>query len=423
MAARSKITVVLCLMVFGAACGADWEPEDPGDSEAMGWDPHALADGPRIVWKTNVGKGHSAVVVRGNFLYTFGNVKRGSGNRAHFDVVRCLDTETGDVVWEYSYPCKDIHFPGPRTTPTLDGEFLYTLSWQGHLFCLNARDGSVIWSRNLAEKSLARPGHWGLSGSPVVAGEVLILTAGRSGLGLNKTTGEVLWRSAPVETSLPPPVVFDSDGKRLAAIPHDETLFAVDVETGGVVWSVARDKGYFVGPTLVDGKLFMPGTDRTVLLGIDGATPQVLMESTRPKFSAYQGYAVVDGYAYGFTGNYLQCVDILTGKRAWKRRIGDHGSLSAADGKLIILEGDGTLTLAYASAKGFREISRARVLELADNRGVPQPQQNYCWTRPVLADGRIYARSNYGDLVSVDVSRKGATTKTRSENGSTTMEP
>ncbi|MCP4658103.1 MAG: PQQ-binding-like beta-propeller repeat protein [bacterium] len=414
MADRSGIAVVLCVMVFGIACGADWEPEDPGDSAAMDWNPHALSDGPEIVWKTNVGKGHSAVVVRGNYLYTMGSVKQGSGNGTYSDVVSCLDTETGDVVWQYSYPCKDIYFPGPRATPTLDGEFLYTLSWQGHLFCLSAEDGSVIWSRNLAQKSLARPGHWGLSGSPVVAGDLLILTAGLSGLGLNKTTGEVLWRSAPVETSLPTPVLFNSNGKRLAAIPHDETLYAVDVETGGVEWSFARDKDYFVGPTLVDGKLFMPGTDRTVLLGIDGGNapfvplrgnPQVLMKSSRPKFSAHQGYAVVDGYAYGFTGRFLQCVDILTGKREWKRRIGDHGSLSAADGKLIILEGDGTLTLAYASPKGFREISSAKVLELADNRGVPQPQQNHCWTRPVLADGRIYARSNYGDLVSVDVSR------------------
>lgn len=408
MADRSRIAVALGVLALGIACSADWEPEAPRHSEATDWNPHALSDGPRIIWKTNVGKGHSAVVVRGNYLYTMGNVmgnvRQGAGKGTYFDVVSCLDTETGDVVWRYSYPCKDIYFPGPRATPTLDGELLYTLSWQGHLFCLNARDGSVVWSRNLVEESLAKPGHWGLSGSPVVVGDLLILTAGKSGLALNKTTGEVIWKSEPVETSLPPPVLFDSDGKRLAAIAHDETLYAVDVETGGVEWSFARDKDDFVGPTWVDGKLFLPGPERTVLLRIDGGAPRVLMESSRPKFSGYQNYAVVDGYAYGFSGKFLQCVDVVTGKRAWKRRIGENGSLSAADGTLIILEGDGTLTLAYASPEGFREISSTKVLELAEDRGVPQPQQNHCWTRPVLAAGRIYARSNYGDLVSVDMS-------------------
>jgi hypothetical protein len=154
---RSRTAVLLGAVVF-AACGGDWQPQADGGPQAMGWDPTALAGGARIAWRTNVGKGHSAVVVRGRYLYTMGSEQRGSGKHDWFDVVRCLDAATGEVIWEYPYRCKKIYFPGPRATPALDGTLLYTLSWQGHVIAFNAEDGTVVWSRNLVADSLARPG-------------------------------------------------------------------------------------------------------------------------------------------------------------------------------------------------------------------------------------------------------------------------
>ena len=93
-----------------------------GNTEPSGWDPGALAGGPRIAWRSEVGFGHSAVVVKDDRLFTMGHTKRGEGEAAvELDVVVCLDLDTGEELWRYEYPCNDIYFSGPRATPELDG--------------------------------------------------------------------------------------------------------------------------------------------------------------------------------------------------------------------------------------------------------------------------------------------------------------
>jgi outer membrane protein assembly factor BamB len=344
------------------------------------------------------------VAVKGDHLFTMGHTKRGEGEAAvELDVVVCLHLDTGEVLWRYEYPCNDIYFSGPRATPELDGERLYTLSWEGHLLCLDAGNGKLIWSRNIVDDGFATPGHWGLSGSPVVEGEFLILTAGRSGLVLNKKTGEVIWHSEPIETSLPTPVVFGPPEKRLAVIPGEETLHAVDVKTGRVVWTVPWDPGFHLPATITDHRMFVPRLDGFTLFDLSREQPVPLGDAATVGLSAYQSHAVVDDVAYGFAGSFVQSVELTTGRRLWREDVGPHGALAVADGKLIILEGDGTLTIAAASPAGYRELSSAKVLELENNRGVPAPKRNHCWTRPVLIDGRIIVRCNHGRLVCVDM--------------------
>jgi outer membrane protein assembly factor BamB len=375
-----------------------------GNGEPSGWDPGALTGGPRIAWKTDVGFGHSSVAVMGDRLFTMGHTKRGEGEAAvELDVVVCLHLDTGEVLWRYEYPCNDIYFSGPRATPELDGKRLYTLSWEGHLLCLDAGNGELIWSRNIVDDGFATPGHWGLSGSPVVEGKLLILTAGRSGLVLNKKTGKVIWHSEPIETSLPTPVVFGPPKKRLAVIPGEETLHAVDVKTGRVVWTLPWDPEFHLPATITEHRMFVPGGDGFTLFDLSGQQPAPLGDAATVGFSAYQSHAVVGDVAYGFSGPFVQCVDLETGRRLWREEVGPHGALMVADGKLIILEGDGTLTIAAASPAGYREFSSAKVIELEDNRGVPAPKGNHCWTRPALVDGRIIVRCNHGRLVCVDM--------------------
>ncbi|MCP4663920.1 MAG: PQQ-binding-like beta-propeller repeat protein [bacterium] len=384
------------LVVLGVALAVACRPaRDSGRWRTLGWNPEALAHGPAIRWEAYVGKGHSEAVVDGNRLCTMGNRRQGEGKDAtFFDVVSCRDTATGEVIWETSYPIDDITFPGPRSTPAFDGDRLFTLSWAGHVHCFDARDGTVLWSRHLADEGLAQPGLWGLAGSPVIDGNLLILTAGRAGVAFDKTTGELVWAGEPAETSLPTPVVFDRGDRRLVALPHDETLYAVDVASGEVQWTFPRDGDFHVAPVLLDSKLVMPGHDSAVLLDVSGAEPRVLMEATGVGFSSYQHIAVFDGHAYSFSGDTLQCIDITSGRRKWEEELCDYGSLTIADALLIVLTGDGELVIAPASPDGFEEISRARVLTL----------QYYCWTRPVLANSTIYVRDTGGHLVAVDMS-------------------
>jgi outer membrane protein assembly factor BamB len=402
MQQRQKTVVIGLGLVFLAACAGGPDPDRidqavfPGEH---GWSPLALA-APDILWQTNVGPGHSAVVVDGELLYTMGSRQRGA---IFEDVVSCLETATGEVVWEYSYPCDEIYFAGPRTTPALDGKRLYTLSWQGHLHCLDAGNGSLIWSRHIVDDGLGKVGHWGLTGSPVVEGDLLIVSAGRSGAALDKLTSEVRWHSEAVETGLPTPLLFDSDDQRLAGFLHEDELLAVDVASGAVRWTHPWDGKACLPPAQVGHRLLVPGTAASTLLELGNGEPQVVWSSRQARLSEFQSWAILDGHLYGHYRHHLLCVDMATGKRRWRTEIGNNGALSAADGMLIILTGRGELVIAEASPQGYRELSRARVLSMKDNRGVPQPEQHHCWTWPVLADGRIYVRCNHGNLVSVDM--------------------
>ncbi len=402
-------TLIIIFSVISFA--ADWPcwrgPNGNGISTENGWNPKALTN-PKITWRADVGKGHSSLAVKGNYLYTMGNKMTKSGDEStYFDVVYCLDTRTGKEVWQYSYPCKNTNYPGPRTTPAIDDSHVYTLSWEGHLFCFNAKDGSVIWKRHLADESLAIRPNWGFCCSPVIDGDLLILNVGKSGIALNKKTGKVVWKSEPIQSSLPSPVLFNSNGKRLAAISNSNELYAVDVKTGEIQWSHPRDRQMDIDPIIFDNKIFIQGYRKSTLVDINGSKPKVLIEASDMRFNPFLNLVIIDGYVYGFHNernrDHLTCMDLKTGELKWKQNMGEYGALIAADSKLIILKGDGTLIIAEASPEAYTVISSARVLKMADNTGLQRPQQCHCWTIPALSDGKIYARNNFGELVCVDM--------------------
>ncbi len=350
-------------------------------------------------WKTNVGKGHSSVVVRGNRLFTMGSKTIDEDNPV--DVVTCLDVGTGGVIWTYEYACPEIHFAGPRATPIVDDNRIYTMSWDGLLHCLDAINGKLIWRRNLIDDNLAEPGHWGMSGSSVVDGNRLIVTAGESGLAVDKHSGGVIWKSEATETGLPTPMLMESGGKKLALIPGATVSHGVNVQTGAVEWSIPRDKDFHLRPTMIRDKLFMPGRSNSVLYDLSGATPKPFREVSL-RLSAYQSYAIVGHYLYGFAGADMFCIDVMTGKQMWQQRVGQHGALSECKGKLIILRGNGVLNIAEAIPDRYSELASIDVIEIGENR-VPQPDQHHCWTAPVLVDGKVFARSNHGELVCVEL--------------------
>jgi outer membrane protein assembly factor BamB len=122
---------------------------------------------------------------------------------------------------------------------------------------------------------------------------------------------------------------------------------------------------------------------------------------------AFQSWVALDGHAYGFrrtNSDELECIDLASGEVRWSQSMGDWGALTAADGKLIVIKGDGTLLIAAASPEGYTELASSRVFQLRNWRSYPDGRPNTCWTDPVLADGRIYVRTTHGELACVDVS-------------------
>ena len=394
----------LCLLavlglfaVAESAQAQDWPrwrgPDGNGISTETQWNPSALAGQPKILWKASVGTGFSSMAVRGNLLYTL-------GNENDTDTVYCLDAETGKKVWSYSYPCALGSYPGPRSTPFVDGESVYTLSQEGHLFSFNAGTGKVRWKKHLVNDFGANPPMWNFAGSPVAAGNLLLLNAGKAGLALDKNTGAKVWSSGSGPGGYSTPVLAEYGGRSAMVIFGQRAVYGVDILNGAPLWSFDWQTDSDVNaadPVAFDGKVFVASAyDRgCAVYDVSSSRPAVVWRSGVFK-THFSSFVLIDGFIYGIDGDarqqsagVLRCVEARTGKVAWSANLG-FGSLISVGGRLIVLNGTGTIIVADASASGYRELAKTSL-----------PRYQY-WTPPAFSRGRLFVRNLRGDLFSID---------------------
>lgn len=371
---------------------ADWPnwrgPEHNGISPEKGW--FKTGDDLKELWRVELGNGYSSVAVAGNRVYTMGNIQ-------NQDIVYCLDTDDGGkVVWKYSYPCKAADYPGPRSTPTLDGNRLYTFSRAGDFNCLDATSGDVVWSHALNKEQFASPPGWGFASSPLIHKNMVIVNAGQSGMAFKKSTGEPVWQSAKDGASYAVPVPFQQDGKAMVAIFAGRAIHGIDAASGAVSWSFPWKTDYDVHAAvpvpIAPGKLFISsGYNRgCALLAIERDKASALWEN-KNLCSHFSSPVFYEGDLYGVSGNVgngeVLCLDPQTGSVKWRTKDPGFGSLMIADGKLIILTENGRLIIGEARGEAFKELYRKTILG------------GTCWTMPVMANGRIYCRNHPGTLV------------------------
>jgi outer membrane protein assembly factor BamB len=403
---------------YGIADDYDWPrwrgPNGDGISMETDWNPKALIGDPNILWKADVGFGHSNVAIKDNRLCTMG-----------MGGVYCFDTDTGEEIW--LHPLDSTN--DTLATPTTDGKYVYTLDKEGILLCLKAKNGKVRWKKDLvSEYDVTRP-FYGFAASPVIEGDLLILTANTSGLVLNKKTGKKVWGSEKPPESISSfcettgvdfstPVLYEYESKRYAILSSYEGMHAVDVETGEVLWLYEwdcycrqiPDPLIFDNKVLISGMFFNEVEWGIVLLDISRKDPKVLWKSLN-LYSKISSPVLVDGYIYGCEGGpdaapcSLRCLDVKTGEIMWEEDLRLENerrpvtvSLIAADGKLIILEDDGTLHIAKATPTSYQEISSGDMLE-------GEQKMRQFWIPPVLCNGKIYCRNFAGDLICIDVSK------------------
>jgi len=176
-----------------------------GISRETGWSAAWPQEGPKQLWKANVGTGFSSIAVNNGRAYTLGNVN-------DTETIYCLDANTGKVLWKHSYACSvdpNLYEGGPNATPTVEGNTVYSFSRKGHVLALDAADGHVIWSKNIHTELGVKTPDWGFSGSPLVEGQLLIINAGPAGMALDKATGKVLWSSGKESAGYSSPVPFN----------------------------------------------------------------------------------------------------------------------------------------------------------------------------------------------------------------------
>jgi outer membrane protein assembly factor BamB len=420
------IAIVLITLIFlgsgGKEAEFDWPrwrgPNGDGISLETNWNPQALAGGPKILWKSNIGVGNSNITVQDNRLYSMG-VHRFT------PIIVCLNASTGQEIWQFAFEA-DVSINNAYSTPVTDGKFVYAQTNQGALVCLTAKDGKLRWRRDLvSEYNVTKP-YYEFAASPVIEGDLLVLTANNYGMALDKRTGDLVWMSEKPPKNVPgsstgphysTPVMYDSDEERYSLISNYEGLHSVDVATGEVLWTYPFDPVRIqkaTEPIVFDGKVFITFYNKagSVLLEIGDGTPKALWNN-KNLGSDICSPVLVDGFIYGCDGGpesgrgTFRCLDAMTGDIMWEdelRADGDVGrkmvtaSLIAADGKLIILEDDGTLHIAEVNPSSYREITSCDVLD-------GERKARMFWTHPVLCNGRIYCRNYAGDLICIDVSK------------------
>ena len=396
-----------CWLVAAPAAAADWPffrgPNNNGVSDESDWESQWPPAGPKIAWRQDVGIGASSLAVVGNRVVTMGSSKV-----ANTDTVSCLDATTGRILWQYTYPCKfdARQFEGgTASTPTISDELVYTLGYLGQLHCLALEDGHVIWQKNLVDDFGGRYSAWKYAGSPLAIGNLLIIDTGAKGnstVALDKRTGRKIWGSGEDLAGYSTPVPFQFDGRDGVLVFKARAMVALDRATGSELWRIDWRTNYDVNasvPTVVGDKLFIStgyGGHRArgalFQLGPNPPSQIWLNQDIETKMNSailYQGHVYCVSEK---SGGQLMCVDLRDGHNVWtERRFAPYGTLMMAAGKLIILDEKGAIVIAAADPKGYHELARAKVL---DGR---------CWVMPVLANGRIYARSNMGKMVCIDV--------------------
>jgi len=390
-------------IVLGIAQAADWPnyrgPNYNGISSETGWTSTWPEDGPKVLWKYSIGIGFASMSVSGGKVYATGNIKDN-------DILYCLDAETGKEIWKKSYPCplyNKQHEGGPCATPTVEGNAVYTFSKDGDAIRFDTVTGKIVWHKNLnKELGLKHPG-WYFASSPFIAGDLVIYNAGTHGTAFKKADGSLAWQSGKGASGYSTAVPFEIGGQKGVAMVVCEELIGLNPATGKVMWKLPWKTSYDInaadaiisGDTIFISSGYNKGC---ALVKISGGDVTKVWQNRNMR-NQINCSVLWEGHIYGFDGQVdgggkLTCLDLATGEKKWSQGGMGTGSLMIADGKLIILGETGTLVIAAASPEGFKELASAEILT------------GKCWTVPVLANGRIYARNAAGQLVCVDVSGK-----------------
>lgn len=424
----------------------DWTkflgPHDTGVSDETGLLARWPEAGPPVVWKKKVGSGYTAPSILGQKLILFQRI-------GDDEVVECLDTATGDHVWDFKYPTQFIdpygYDNGPRCAPLLTKDRCYTFGAEGMLTCLDLSNGKKVWQVDTAREFDVPEAFFGVGACPILEGDLLItMVGGQPDAGLvafHKDTGKTVWQSVGQTSWEPPKIRIPRDRKLasyatpIAATIHGRRvvlafmrpgLVAVDAQSGAVRFSyffraTFGDSVNAARPVVVGDQIFLSAAyDVGAALlkvhkdvkGYDEVWRDELAMQTHWSTPIHH-----EGYVYGFSGRHevgstFRCIELATGRLKWETEeanFGDipdpkdgrgrnapkyygRGSKILADGKFIVLGERGLLALVALDSEKFTEISRVQFPEL----------EYPSWVAPVLSRKRLYLR-DLDDLMCLDL--------------------
>jgi outer membrane protein assembly factor BamB len=396
------MSLLMILLSFNLAHAADWPqwrgPNRDGISRETGLLKTWSATGPKVLWRSPLGSGYSSIAVSQGRAYTMAS--NGTGEFAI-----CFDAATGKELWRTK---TDSNYEsgqgdGPRSTPTVDGNWVYVLGAQSKLYALNGKDGKKIWSHDLhSEYGSEIPG-WGTSTSPIVEGDLLLVDiGGKTGHSIgafNKKSGALVWKTHTDKQGYSSPIAINANGVRQILFFTGTSLVSVS-PTGTVNWKYPWRTSYYANiatPIFISpDKVYIStayDTGAAVLKLTGGKEKPSFQELWKSKVSQnhFNSSVLHSGHIYGFDQGILQCIEASTGKEKWKESGFGKGSLILAEGNLIVLGERGQLALVEATPSAYKEKSR-----------VDGAIEGKTWTSPTLANGKLYLR-NDKEMICMDL--------------------
>ena len=373
----------------------------PGVTLADDW----TAAPPKVAWKHPVGTGHAGIAVAGNSAVT---IEQRDGN----EVIVCYDRDTGSARWSLAYPARfDQSEPmggdGPRTTPAIAHGMVYTLGATGELVCVDGSTGTKRWQVNILADNGAKNLEWGLSGSPVIWKDLVIVNPGidpantvrQAVAAYDRHSGKKAWASGSSQAGYASPQVVTLDGYEQVLVFDAAGLGGYEPATGEELWR-------HPWKTVMDMNSAQPivtGRDRVFLSSEKsegGATIEVKRTDgkwqtrevwrTRGLNARFCSPLFYKGHIFVLTDGRLTCVNADDGKRMWIEGNYGNGQLVRAGDLIVITSERGKVFLVAADTAEWRELDSVPVFTART------------WNIPALAGNRLYLR-NHSEIACLEL--------------------
>ena len=421
---------LLAVLAFSSGISAaDW-PQWMGPTRDGVWNEEGISarfpeGGPKKLWSMPVGGGYSGPAVVGSRVFAMDFITENAGiennpNKRNevqgIERIHCLDAATGKSLWKHEYSCHySLSFPcGPRCTPTVDGDRVYTLGAMGHLRCLDAKSGEVVWSKDFPKDYKAPVPQWGFCGHPLIHKDLLICLVGGEGhlaVAFDKLTGKEVWKTLGGKDSgyCPPSMIRVGDSSVLL-LRCPKAIHALNPSTGEPLWLYSHEPRHGLSlsaPLLHKNILYTGGGGVSVALKLAMGTaekPAELWKGTADTgFSPSNATPLIsDGTIYGCdsaTGAF-GAVDLATGKRLWETRalLTDkdetlmHGTAFAVKNgeRCFLFTETGHLIVAKLTPEKYEELDRAKLIEPTGEAF----GRKVVWSHPAFADKKIFVRND-----------------------------